>query len=65
MSLDALDTQLDDLREQASNLQRSTQREKRNIAADPSLSEDGKRQQTEEVISTAKSRAKTLREKEV
>lgn len=65
MSLDALDTQLDNLREQASNLQRSTQQEKRNIAADPSLSEDGKRQQTEEVISTAKSRANTLREKEV
>ena len=65
MSLDALDTQLDQLREQASSLQRSTQQEKRNIAADTSLSEDGKRQQTEEATATAKSRANTLREKEV
>ncbi|QQD76915.1 hypothetical protein I8920_03920 [Curtobacterium sp. YC1] len=65
MSLDALDAQLDDLREQASRLQKYTQQEKKDIAANVTLSEEGKRHQTEEVVAGARTRANALRDKEV
>lgn len=65
MSLDALDAQLDDLRQQAANLQQNTAQQKKNIASDTTLSEEGRRNQTHEVVAAAKERANTLREKEV
>jgi hypothetical protein len=65
MSLDALNGQLEELREQGAALQRNAYQEKKNIAADGTLSAEGKRHQTEEAMASAKSRANALREKEV
>jgi len=65
MSLEALDAQIEGLREQAVRLQRNTQQEKKNIAADATLSTEGKQHQTAEVTDTARTRAAALREQEV
>lgn len=65
MSLDALEAQIEGLREQATRIQQSTQQEKKNIAADTTLSAEGKQHQTAEATSNARTRAAALRDKEV
>lgn len=65
MSLDALEAQIESLREQAAQIQRHTQQEKKNIASDTTLSSEGKEQQSAEAVSIARTRASALRDKEV
>ncbi|WIE69204.1 hypothetical protein [Curtobacterium sp. MCLR17_054] len=64
MSFDALNAQIEGLREQATQLQRSTNQERKNIAADTALSEEGKRQQAEAATAYARTQVAVLRNKE-
>ncbi|TDW50459.1 hypothetical protein EDF52_10320 [Curtobacterium sp. PhB42] len=65
MSLDALETQIESIREQAHSVQGSTAQRTREIEADINWSAEGKRQAIDDQRAVAGERLKELRDKEL